>query len=134
MRDVLVDNKLLYNFQYNFLRVFSFILKTAFILYITGFLIIKPPFLAQINFVLKIIIAIFLIYRFNSHRTHKIKFTELDRKIGHSAGLYILIVSFSEVLNYYTELLRKNIIQQKTSVLSYFSSSSLPIGALVHPI
>jgi hypothetical protein len=124
MRDFLVDNKLLYNFQYNFLRVFSFILKIAFFLYITGFLSIRPPFLAQINFVIKIIIAVFLIYRLNSHRSHKIIFTELDRKIGHSAGLYILIVSFAEILNHYTELLRNNIIKQKTSLLSYFLTST----------
>jgi len=120
MPDVLVDNKKLYDFQYNFLRVFSFILKIAFLLYVTGFLAIKPPFLAQINFVLKVILAFFLIYRFNSHRTYKIKFTELDRKIAHSAGLYILLVSFAEILNRYTELLRSNIIHHKKSLILFF--------------
>ena len=120
MTDFLVDNRNVYNFQYNLLRVFSFILKIAFFLYVTGFLSIKPPFLAQINFGLKLLIAIFLIYRFNSHRTYKIRFTELDRKIGHSAGLYILIVSFAEILNQYTELLRNNIIEKKTSLIAFF--------------
>jgi hypothetical protein len=120
MPDFLVDNKKLYDFQYNFLKIFSFILKIAFLLYVTGFLTIKPPFLAQINFVIKVMIALFLIYRLNSHRTHKIKFTELDRKIGHSAGLYILLVSFAEILNRYTELLRSNIIQHKKSLTSFF--------------
>lgn len=118
MSDFIVDNKTLYNFQYYFLRIFSFILKITFILYITGFLNIKPPFLIQFNFILKITIALFLIYRFNSYRKNKIKFTELDRKIGHSAGLYILIVSFADILNRYTELTRDFVIRNKTSLLS----------------
>jgi hypothetical protein len=106
MSDFIVDNKTFYKIQYNFLVFFSFILKITVFLYITGFLNIKPPYLLQINFVLKITVALFLMYRFNSFRIYQIRLTELDRKIANSAGLYILVVSFADIINQYTEELR----------------------------
>jgi hypothetical protein len=106
MPDYLIDNKKLYNFQYYTLKYFSILFKIALVLYITGFLSYKPPFIIELNFLLKIILAIFLIYRFNSHRKKLIHFTELDRKICFSSGLYILLISFADIINIYTEKLR----------------------------
>jgi hypothetical protein len=58
--------------------------------------------------------ALFLIYRFNSYRKEKIKFTELDRKICYSAGLYILLVSFFDIIQSYVDKLR-NVVQPNTT-------------------
>jgi hypothetical protein len=111
MKDILVDNKPLYNLQYKTVTILSYIFKFGFFLYITGLLTYKPPFLLQINFCLKILVALFLIYRFNSHRNHQIRFTELDRKVASSAGLYILVVSFADIIDQYTEEIRSFIIK-----------------------
>jgi hypothetical protein len=117
MSDFIVDNKTFYTIQYKILTLFSTIFKIVVFLYITGFLNYKPPYLLQINFVLKIIVALFLIYRFNSYRKYQIRFTELDRKIAHSAGLYILVVSFANIINQYTEELRSFVIKYNPTIL-----------------
>jgi hypothetical protein len=115
MGDILIDNKDFYNFELNFLKFFSFITKFTVLLFIIGFLQNKPTILAQFNFVIKIILALFLIYRFNSYRKHKINFTELDRKVCYSAGIYIILISFFDLINHYTEYIRNNVILPFTS-------------------
>jgi hypothetical protein len=115
MGDILIDNKDFYNFELNFLKFFSFITKFTVVLFIIGFLQNKSTILAQFNFVVKIILALFLIYRFNSYRKQKIKFTELDRKVCYSAGIYIILISFFDLINHYTEYIRNNIFLPFTS-------------------
>ena len=115
MGDILIDNKDFYNFELNFLKFFSFITKFTVVLFIIGFLQNKPTILAQFNFVIKIILALFLIYRFNSYRKQKINFTELDRKVCYSAGVYIILISFFDLINHYTEYIRNNIFLPFTS-------------------
>ena len=111
MKDFLVDNKQLYEFQYKFLTYFSYIIKIALVLYIIGALNTKSKILLKINFFVKLFLGIFLVYRFSSRRTHKIKFTELDRKIAYSAGLYIIVISFSDFLSSITEKTRTQVMK-----------------------
>ena len=47
-----------------------------------------PKFLTTLDYYVRIYICLFLIWRFNPFR--KIQFTNLDRKICFSAGLFIL--------------------------------------------
>lgn len=115
MGDILIDNKDFYNFELKFLNFFSFITKFTVVLFIVGFLQNKPTILAQFNFVIKIILALFLIYRFNNYRKNKINFTELDRKVCYSAGIYIILISFFDLINHYTEYIRNNVILPFTS-------------------
>lgn len=110
MSDILIDNKNFYNFELKFLTFFSFITKLTVILFIIGFFQQKPTFIIQFNFIVKIILAIFLMYRFNNYRKDKITFTELDRKVCYSAGLYIILISFFDLINHYTDYIRNNII------------------------
>ena len=109
MTDFLVDNKNIYNIQYYFLTYFSYIVKVTLFLYIIGAVNSKSALLINVNFSVKLFIALFLIYRFNSKRTKKITFTELDRKIAFSAGLYILVVSFADYIVTITEVTRKRV-------------------------
>lgn len=110
MSDIVVDNKKFYNFELKFLTYFSYVTKFTVLLFLIGIFQNKPFILIQFNFVVKVILALFLIYRFNSYRKHKIEFTELDRKVCYSAGIYIILISFLDIINFYTEYIRNNFI------------------------
>ena len=111
MRDILIDNKNIYNFELYFLKYLSIITKVVVVLFFVGFFTNKPLFILEINIVVKFILGLFLIYRFNSYRKHKITFTELDRKICYSAGIYIVISSLGEYLITFTDTIRQHIVQ-----------------------
>lgn len=115
MSDILIDNKHFYNFELKFLKFFSFITKLTVVLFIIGFFQSKPVYMIQFNFFVKIILALFLIYRFNNYRKLKIEFTELDRKVCFSAGIYIILISFLDLINHYTDYIRSNIVLPITS-------------------
>jgi hypothetical protein len=125
MSDILIDNKDFYNFEVKFLQYFSFITKLTVVLFIIGFFQSKPTFIIQFNFVVKVILALFLIYRFNSYRKHKIEFTELDRKVCYSAGIYIILISFFDLINHYTNSIRNNYILPMTEPLIQWFKKSL---------
>jgi hypothetical protein len=108
MKDLLVDNKTIYNLEYNFIKYFSYITKAITFLFIIGFFNEKPASFIQINFVIKVFISLFLMYRFNKYR-EKVAFTELDRKVVYSAGVYILIISFIDIFDYYVKLIRSKV-------------------------
>jgi len=110
MGDILIDNKNFYNFEINFLNFFSLITKVTFVLFIIGFFQTKNQYINEFNFIVKIILALFLIYRFNKYRKHKIEFTELDRKVCFSAGVYIILISFFDLINNYIDTIRENLI------------------------
>jgi len=110
MSDILVDNKNFYNFELKFLTYFSYVTKFTVLLFLIGIFQNKPTILIQFNFVVKVILALFLVYRFNSYRKHKIEFTELDRKVCYSVGIYIILISFLDIINYYIETIRNNFI------------------------
>jgi hypothetical protein len=111
MPDFLVDNKNLYNFQYKFLTYFSYLVKISLVLYIIGAFSTKSKIILQINFFVKLFLGLFLVYRFSSRRIHKVQFTDLDRKIAYSAGLYIIVISFSDFLASITETTRTHVIK-----------------------
>jgi len=125
MSDILIDNKDFYNFEVKFLQYFSFITKLTVVLFIIGFFQSKPTLIIQFNFIVKIILALFLIYRFNSYRKHKIEFTELDRKVCYSAGIYIILISFFDLINHYTHYIRSNIILPITEPVIQWSKTFL---------
>ena len=72
------------------------------IIYVTYFLVIisslglsesAPKYLQSLDYYVRIYICLFLMWRFNPLRTHY-EFTDLDRKIAFSAGLFILSTTF----------------------------------------
>jgi hypothetical protein len=109
MSDILIDNPLFYNILYNFMHYFKWITRIVTLLFIIGVLTDKPSSFLFFNFLIKILLAVFLLYRFNSYRKSKIVFTELDRKICYSAGMYIIIFSFLDVIQVYITELRNMI-------------------------
>ena len=117
MPDLLVDNKTIYRLEYNFITYFSYITKITVILFMVGFFKTKPTSFLEINFAIKILISLFLMYRFNHYRTDKAKFTELDRKVAYSAGVYIFTISFLDILNPYVEKIRSIIIKYTLPII-----------------
>lgn len=105
MKDILVDNKFIYNLELKFINFFSIITYLIIFLFLIGFFEEKPREFLVINSIVKILISFFLIYRFNDYRKH-IKFTELDRKVIYSSALYIIIISFADILNKYADIIR----------------------------
>jgi hypothetical protein len=80
-------------------------------IFVFGFIFNDPYLFIQINFFIKVIIALYLMYKFNDFRTTPIKFTILDKKICYSAGFYILLFSFADVINSYFIELRTYLLQ-----------------------
>jgi len=120
MGDVLVDNKKLYNFELKFITFLSIINFISITLFIIGFFQVQPNVILKFNIFFKIILALFLIYRFNDYRKQPIRFTELDRKICFSTGVFIIIISFIDIITYNIEFIRKNYILPYTEqVLNY---------------
>ncbi len=91
------NKKSLHKFQEKFFNLFivvSWILITVSLL---GLSKLAPSFLEEIDYYVSIYICLFLIWRFNPFRTNY-EFTDLDRKIAFSAGLFILTTT---ILNKY---------------------------------
>ncbi len=110
MPDALIDNKFFYKFGILFLDMFKIITKTILFLFLIGFFENKPLLFLRINFIVKFLLGVFLIYRFNNYRKYKIDFTELDRKVCYSIGMYMIIISLGEYLTLYIEKIRAIII------------------------
>lgn len=118
MQDFLIDNKTIYKFELAFIKFFNFITTISILLFMVGVFQELPISVLKINYVIKIAIAFFLIYRFNPYRKHQIVFTKLDRKVAYSAGLYILTLSFIDILNQYVEIFRSQITSYTLPIIS----------------
>jgi hypothetical protein len=102
------SEKALYDFQN---RAFTLFIIISYILYgisIIGLSRNAPTYIQTLDSYVKIYICLFLIYRFNPLR-NKIEFTELDRKIVFSAGLFILTTTAINkiALNYLDDIKSK---------------------------
>ena len=116
-KDILVDNKNIYNLEYNFIHYFGIITKISFVFFFLGILNSNVDIILQIAFVVKVLIALFLIYRFNNWRSEKVQFTDLDRKSAYSAGTFILLISFSDIIVQYTDEIRSYIIPYSKPII-----------------
>jgi hypothetical protein len=89
-------------------RIFDITFYASYALIILSYLGLSkynPAFLDDINNYIRIYICLFLLWRFNPFR-QVTKFTNLDRKIAFSAGLFILTTT---VLNNYLNSFKHNI-------------------------
>lgn len=89
-------------------RIFDIAIYISYALIILSYLGLSkynPAFLNDINNYLRIYICLFLLWRFNPYRRLD-KFTNLDRKIAFSAGVFILTTT---ILNNYLVAFKNNI-------------------------
>ena len=77
----------IHKFQENAFNLFIIISYTLIFVTFFGFSQKAPKILGFIDYYVRIYICLFLIWRF--HPFKKIEFTNLDRKIAFSAGLFI---------------------------------------------
>lgn len=91
-------------------RIFNLIIYVSYFLIIISALGISesaPKYLNNLDYYVRVYICLFLIWRFNPFRTHY-EFTDLDRKIAFSAGVFILTTT---ALNQYLEDFKSTIKQ-----------------------
>jgi hypothetical protein len=119
MPDVLIDNKHVYDFQIHFLYFFSIVTKATAVLFLIGFFQERPSIIIKINSIVKFILGLYLIYRFNRYRKFKVEFTELDRKICYSTGLYIVLLSLGEYILQLSYAIRSRTIIYTNPVVDY---------------
>jgi len=99
---------ILYTIQDVILKYYSYIVNVILFLTLIGIGVAVPEYLKTFQYYLKIYLAVFLIYRFNSFRT--IKFTELDRKVAFSSGLLLLSTTIlGEFLVKYADFIATNV-------------------------
>jgi hypothetical protein len=109
MSDIITDNPIIYNAIYYFIDYFDILTFIIIILFIIGVFTKQPSTFLFVNFFIKILLALYLIYRFNAYRKNKIIFTDLDKKICYSAGVYIIVISFFDIGQAYVNEFRSKI-------------------------
>jgi hypothetical protein len=100
----MVGKKILYNFQDQLFNIFIFLSWSLIIISSLGFSD-APKYISNLNYYVSIYICLFLMWRFHPFKT-RYEFTNLDRKIAFSAGLFIFTTS---ALNQYLLLVENKI-------------------------
>jgi len=81
-------SKTLHKFQENIFGVVIILTWILYIVIVFGISSSAPNYLNDLQYYTKIYVSLFLILRFNPFR--RVKFTELDRRIAFSAGVFLL--------------------------------------------
>lgn len=88
--------KIIHQFQMRAIDAISIISVLLYIAIFFGLWSSAPQYLSDLHYYVKIYVALFLIYRFNTFR--HVKFTSLDRRIAFSAGMFLLGTSLLQTL------------------------------------
>jgi hypothetical protein len=92
-------------------RAFDIFIYTSWILYFAilfGVSVNAPSYLDNVDYYAKLYVSLFLLYRFNVFR--KITFTELDRKIAFSAGVFLFTTTaLNQVLTQYLDPIKSKV-------------------------
>lgn len=97
-----MNKQQLHNFQEFLFNIFIYLSYILIILSAFGLSQTVPTYLQSLDYYVRIYICLFLIWRFNPFR-RQYEFTNLDRKIAFSAGVFILTTT---ALNQYIEQLK----------------------------
>ena len=106
-------------------RVFDFTLYLTYLLYILialGLSANAPNYLSTLDYYVRIYVSLFLIFRFNPFRN--VEFTELDKKIAFSAGVFVLA----------TTALNKVFDSFKMSIYNYFNSVNNNVNTALNDV
>lgn len=88
--------KIIHQLQMKAFDAVSIITVVLYIAIVFGLWSSAPEYLGDLQYYVKIYVALFLIYRFNPFR--HVKFTSLDRRIAFSAGVFLLGTSLLQTL------------------------------------
>ena len=97
-------------------RAFDIFIFVSWVLYFAilfGVSVNAPSYLDNVDYYAKLYVSLFLLYRFNVFR--KITFTDLDRKIAFSAGVFLFATTaLNQTLTAYLDPIKSKI----SSILS----------------
>ena len=101
-------SKKIYDVQNRAFDIFIFISWVLYFAVLFGVSINAPSYLDNVDYYAKIYVSLFLLYRFNAFR--KVTFTDLDRKIAFSAGVFLFTTtSLNQVLTQYLDPIKSKI-------------------------
>lgn len=93
-------NQSLHEFQNHMFDIVSIVLYILYVGILLGVSTRAPQYLETVQYYLKVYISLFLVIRFNGLRD--IQFTELDRKIAFTAGIFLLSSTvLTRVISYF---------------------------------
>jgi hypothetical protein len=99
-----MDEFMGYKFHY-----FDYVTLLMTIIFLYGCFYDEPVIFIQINFCIKVAVAIYLMYRFHDFKRVK-TITMLDQKICSFGGFYLFIFSFADVVTIYLKQIREYIL------------------------
>ena len=105
----MLNKKSLHNIQDRLFNLFIIISWILIIVSALGFSQEAPKFLSNLDYYVRIYVCLFLMWRFNPFRKYY-EFTDLDRKIAFSAGLFILTTT---VLYQYINMIKNYMLHFK---------------------
>jgi hypothetical protein len=94
-----MGNSKLHKWQERLFDIFIYVSYFLIIISSLGLSNSAPKYLQSLDYYIRVYICLFLMWRFNPLRTHY-EFTDLDRKIAFSAGVFILTTT---ALNQYLD-------------------------------
>jgi len=101
-------SKKIYDVQNRAFDIFIYISWILYFAILFGVSINAPSYLDNVDYYAKIYVSLFLLYRFNAFR--KVTFTELDRKIAFSAGVFLFATTaLNQVLTQYLDPIKSKI-------------------------
>ena len=101
----------LYKIDYIYI-VLTGIVNTFFVLYFLGFLKNKNELVEKISILLKLFIGIFLTLKYNPfYKLMDSKFTEFDKNLVFSAGVYIILIN--SIVAYNSYIINKKMREEK---------------------
>ena len=88
------------------------------LIFIYGIIYSDATLFMGMNFTIKVLISLYLIYHFNDFRNTPVKFTTLDKKICYAAGIYLFIFSFADVFDNSFKQINEIITKFKDNILN----------------
>ena len=92
------------------LHLISAIYWTFLVLFVVGFFKTPPPLFTTFTFVVKVSMALFLLYRFNPYSDYK-RFTRVDQEIVLGVAGFILVASFTDYINHFIDKVKSVILK-----------------------
>ena len=106
-------SKKIHDVQNRAFDIFIFISWVLYFAILFGVSVNAPSYLDNVDYYAKLYVSLFLLYRFNVFR--KITFTDLDRKIAFSAGVFLFATTaLNQTLTAYLDPIKSKI----SSILS----------------
>ena len=101
-------SKKIYDVQNKAFDIFIYISWILYFAILFGVSVNAPTYLDTVDYYAKLYVSLFLLYRFNVFR--KITFTDLDRKIAFSAGVFLFATTaLNQVLTQYLDPIKSKI-------------------------